>query len=283
MNVSSFRKITAVAFGIYIVLLIVLIEQHSVIKLIQANNESLSNHLIRNEKNTAHVIAHRGASGEEPEHSFAAYDLAIEYGAIYIEQDLGFSKEGTLFVSHDLVSEKWTGEERKLSDFSDAELTSFGVLPLERVIERYKESNIVFVIEVRDINRDNYYGRTQVEALIDMVSNYNLNGSIIIQAWETESLKRIKEYDESIQTMLLSPNQEGIQLGIESEYVDIICSDKNLMSESNSELVHASKKKYCVYTVNSVEEIQRTIANDVDMYFTDYVAKALLLEAKYRN
>ena len=34
------------------------------------------------------TIGHRGASGDAPEHTFAAYDLALERGVDYIEQDL---------------------------------------------------------------------------------------------------------------------------------------------------------------------------------------------------
>ena len=34
------------------------------------------------------VIAHRGASGHRPEHTLAAYELAIRMGADYIEPDL---------------------------------------------------------------------------------------------------------------------------------------------------------------------------------------------------
>ncbi|MCB0958449.1 MAG: hypothetical protein KDB04_02870, partial [Acidimicrobiales bacterium] len=33
------------------------------------------------------VIAHRGASADAPEHTFASYDLALEQGADYLEQD----------------------------------------------------------------------------------------------------------------------------------------------------------------------------------------------------
>ena len=47
------------------------------------------------------VIAHRGASGYLPEHTLAAYRLAIEMGADYIEPDLVFSKDGVLVVRHD--------------------------------------------------------------------------------------------------------------------------------------------------------------------------------------
>jgi hypothetical protein len=34
------------------------------------------------------AIGHRGASGYRPEHTLAAYELAIELGADYIEPDL---------------------------------------------------------------------------------------------------------------------------------------------------------------------------------------------------
>jgi len=47
------------------------------------------------------VIAHRGLSGLAPEHTWVAYDRAIEVGADYIEQDLHMSADGALVVLHD--------------------------------------------------------------------------------------------------------------------------------------------------------------------------------------
>lgn len=47
------------------------------------------------------VIAHRGASGERPEHTRAAYERAIEQGADFIEPDLVMSKDGQLIVRHE--------------------------------------------------------------------------------------------------------------------------------------------------------------------------------------
>lgn len=47
------------------------------------------------------VIAHRGASGQRPEHSQAAYQLALEQGADVIEPDLVMSADGVLIVRHD--------------------------------------------------------------------------------------------------------------------------------------------------------------------------------------
>ena len=47
------------------------------------------------------VIAHRGASGYRPEHTLAAYALAIRLGADYIEPDLVSTKDGILVARHE--------------------------------------------------------------------------------------------------------------------------------------------------------------------------------------
>lgn len=47
------------------------------------------------------LIAHRGASGQLPEHTMPAYALALEQGADVIEPDLVPSADGVLFARHD--------------------------------------------------------------------------------------------------------------------------------------------------------------------------------------
>lgn len=47
------------------------------------------------------VIAHRGASGERPEHTIGAYELAIAQGADVIEPDLVSTRDGVLVARHE--------------------------------------------------------------------------------------------------------------------------------------------------------------------------------------
>jgi glycerophosphoryl diester phosphodiesterase len=47
------------------------------------------------------VIAHRGASGLRPEHTIAAYTLAIEQGADFIEPDLVLTKDNVFVARHE--------------------------------------------------------------------------------------------------------------------------------------------------------------------------------------
>lgn len=68
------------------------------------------------------VIAHRGASGERPEHTLAAYSLAIEQGADFIEPDLVLTKDGVLVARHENeISE--TTDVATRAEFADRKAT----------------------------------------------------------------------------------------------------------------------------------------------------------------
>lgn len=87
------------------------------------------------------IIAHRGASGERPEHSRSAYTLALEQGADVLEPDLQLSSDGALIVRHDPYlststdiadrpeftdrrTERFGREDWWVVDFTSEELTS---------------------------------------------------------------------------------------------------------------------------------------------------------------
>src|SRR6185369_6538393 len=47
------------------------------------------------------VVAHRGASAERPEHTLAAYELALQEGADGVECDVRLTRDGHLVCVHD--------------------------------------------------------------------------------------------------------------------------------------------------------------------------------------
>ena len=57
------------------------------------------------------LIAHRGASAYAPEHTLAAYRLAIAQRADYVEQDLAVTRDGVLICLHDDSLERTTNVE----------------------------------------------------------------------------------------------------------------------------------------------------------------------------
>jgi glycerophosphoryl diester phosphodiesterase len=61
-------------------------------------------------------VAHRGASAYAPEHTLAAYRLALEMKADFVEQDLAITKDGVLICIHDPVLERTTNVEELFPD-----------------------------------------------------------------------------------------------------------------------------------------------------------------------
>jgi glycerophosphoryl diester phosphodiesterase len=68
------------------------------------------------------VIAHRGASGERPEHTITAYTLAIDQGADFVEPDLVLTKDGILVARHENEISETTDVELK-PEFADRKTT----------------------------------------------------------------------------------------------------------------------------------------------------------------
>lgn len=62
------------------------------------------------------AIAHRGASAYAPEHTLAAYRLAIAQDADYVEQDLAVTSDGVLICLHDDSLERTTNVEEVFPD-----------------------------------------------------------------------------------------------------------------------------------------------------------------------
>ena len=79
------------------------------------------------------VIAHRGASGYRPEHTLAAYELAIEQGADFIEPDLVMTKDGVPIARHepemsqttDVTARAEFTSRRRTVSFAGNEVTGF--------------------------------------------------------------------------------------------------------------------------------------------------------------
>ena len=77
------------------------------------------------------VIAHRGASFDAPESTAAAYTLARDLGADYLEMDLQRSKDGVLFALHDNSLLRTTDVAKKFPDRKDSPASAFTLAELK--------------------------------------------------------------------------------------------------------------------------------------------------------
>ena len=137
-------------------------------------------------------IGHRGASGTRPEHTFAAYDRALELGADYIEQDLQVTYDGVLVVLHDTTlnrtvrgpAENCTGavDTKTLAQIKTcsagawfgAEWEGEKIPTLEEVFQRYGKT-VNYYIETKSPDPED----KMEERLLALLDKYDLRESAV--------------------------------------------------------------------------------------------------------
>jgi glycerophosphoryl diester phosphodiesterase len=241
-------------------------------------------------------IGHRGASAYAPEHTIAAYDLALEQGADYIEIDLQMTADGVLVALHDktlnrtadapegvperycrgLVSKK-TLEQIKMCDagsWFSPEYAGVQIPTLEEIFQRYGTS-VNYYIETK--NPDAAPGME--EELVRLLGEYGLiepaaeNWQVLIQSFSAESLMKIHELEPSLPLIQLywAGTSKSIQRDLDavSEYAVGIGPYKKDVDAALVEAAHEHCLAVHPYTVNTVEEMEALIALGVDGMFTN--------------
>src|SRR3989475_11639631 len=108
------------------------------------------------------VIAHRGASGNAPENTLAAFKKAVALGAAFIETDLQLSRDAHFVAIHDATVNRTTNGQGAVHDMKLAELrrldagswfgsefTGERVPTLEEILEFSKKNDVVFYLEIK--------------------------------------------------------------------------------------------------------------------------------------
>lgn len=249
----------------------------------KAEEEALAKQEAEEAAVTSHVFSHRGREGSY-EHTFKAYDEAIEAGSRYIEQDIVISSDGVLYVSHDENAVTMTGYngmyEYMSSETIDGLKTEAGnkILRLSEVFDKYGDT-INYVIELK-ANSD-----ACIMAFENMVEEYGLSDHIIVQSRYAETLEIIENKYPDMPKLLVCWNQGVFNYGVEESYVDILSVratvETGIWTESNCQAAHDAGKQFGVWTIDTEDEIKKAIDMGVDNYFTNETALALELERDY--
>src|SRR4051812_11089207 len=115
--------------------------------------------LLSGANGTKTLIAHRGASGYAPEHTFAAYDLAIEQKADFVEPDLAVAKGGALICLHDDTLERTT-------NVSKVYPTRFSASMKGRTGENHWVANDFTVEEIKKLDAGSWFDARFAEAQV---------------------------------------------------------------------------------------------------------------------
>lgn len=182
------------------------------------------------------IVAHRGASGELPEHTLGAYELAVDRGADGLECDVRLTRDGHLVCFHDRTMErvsvdKFAKGEGIVSTMTLDEMRQINVgtpeepaqvMTLKELLELYQDTRWENVdaecvdvhggreglpsrelfIETKHPNR---YGARVERALNDVLQDYQLNAdkSVHIISFAPQSLVRFALINPHLRRILL--------------------------------------------------------------------------------
>lgn len=186
------------------------------------------------------IVAHRGASGERPEHTLAAYELAVERQADGMECDIRLTRDGQLICFHDRTIERTCVDSNLprttvISELTLAELQelNFGtpeepaqVLTLRELLELFLQTRAdgrgvasELFIETKHPNR---YGPKVEYALQQELIRAGLANSEAVHliSFSPQSLVRFKMINPRIHRILLRREyQRMLNPGLEALHV----------------------------------------------------------------
>lgn len=227
------------------------------------------------------VIAHRGASGERPENTEVAYELAVEQRADMIEIDLHLTRDEVIVISHDAELDH-LGRSGFIGDLSRAEVAALdagrgwdgrlSVPELESVLDRFGQ-RIPFNLEIKRGEHAEYAG---LEALaLRAVRERRLLAQTLFSSFYDPVLETLRALEPSARLATLvsaraaeGPFERAARVGAEAINPHFVLATQAFVDEA-----HARGLAVYVYTVDDVDHMARLLDVGVDGLFTNQPAR----------
>ncbi|MDF2066780.1 glycerophosphodiester phosphodiesterase family protein [Bacillus sp. Cr_A10] len=237
------------------------------------------------ERKQVENVAHRGATGYAPENTIAAFDLAVDMKADYIEIDVQRSKDGKLVLIHDTTVDRTTDGTGKVGDLTFEQLRSLDAGSWKG--EQFVGEPIPTFEEILDL----YHGKIGIlielkapelypgieEQVAEVLKERNLdkpqNEKIIIQSFNFESVKRVDQLLPQVPVGVLTSNRADTTLEALQEfstYADWFNPSYGIVTEELVNQVHSQGMQIGSWTVRSQEAADFLLEMGVDAIISDY-------------
>jgi len=219
------------------------------------------------------VAAHRGASLEAPENTMAAFRLAVELGADYLELDVQRSSDGRLVVIHDATVDRTTDGSGEVGRLPYAVLRTldagswFGkqyagerIPSLDEVLDTYL-GRTGLLLELK--NPDSYPGIVEQlsdELAVRLRRSPESASRLIVQSFDHGAVRRFHEKLPTVATAVLTSGRGELRLAKLREYagyasyVNAHIGDLTLKASGR---LHALGMKTFVWTVHTRRQARK--------------------------
>jgi glycerophosphoryl diester phosphodiesterase len=227
------------------------------------------------------IIAHRGASGVAPENTFSAFEKAVALRADMIELDIQLTQDGHWIVMHDLSLKRTCGIRKPVRDLPLSKMKNLDAgswfskdfsaekIPVLDELLSWAKNKVSLNIEIK--GKINLKGKS-VDSLLKTISDHGMKKEVLLSSFNWKILRVVRNLDRDIPIGLLVNRElrsrylkEALRLNAISIHLP-----KHKIRKGLPERIHALKMRVLVYTLNSLEEMERCTSVGIDGFFTNY-------------
>lgn len=239
--------------------------------------------------NPVEVTAHRGYSAVYPENTIPAFKGAIQVGADWAELDVQQTADGEVIVMHDSNLKRTTGLDKEVwqvtwdeikdldnGSWFDKKYQTVRIPTLEEVLKVCR-GKIHLNIEIKPSGHD----KDLEEQVAKLLKKYHMRDTCVVSSLKYDSLRKIKEADDSIETAYITSVSYGNFTNL--EYADGYSVESTLLSKGFVNKAQKAGKQIYVWTVNSEERLEKVVGMGIDNVITDdpVMAKELIYEQEH--
>lgn len=238
------------------------------------------------------IYGHRGASGDAPENTLEAFDLAARAGADGVELDVHICRTGELVVAHDETVDRVSDGTGYIRDLSLSELKK---LRFNRMHPEYENARLPLLTEVFRLLRPTGlrinielknsiidYPDLERRVLEEAEKEFSLD-RILFSSFNHHSMLRMKQLAPSVacgllyEAVLVRPWEYARSLGMDAihpHYAEV------LLPGDECAFAHEAGIRVNTWTVNTPEAIEAVLREGADILITNYPAQALKIAAR---
>jgi glycerophosphoryl diester phosphodiesterase len=234
------------------------------------------------------VVAHRGASAEQPENTLRAFEAAVALGADAVEFDVRMSADGHAVVVHDPAVDRTTDGHGLVRDLTLAELKGLRVrsthagdqeeIPTLDETLALLSGRVAIDVEIKNIPGEPDHDAERqdvVEATLRALDGEGFSGAVLISSFNPSSIAHARAAAPDVPTGLLSvqamPVADALRLATEGGHGWVLPAARSVL-EGGSELVaaaHEAGLRVGTWIVDDVDDAARLTAWGLDAVATN--------------
>jgi glycerophosphoryl diester phosphodiesterase len=220
------------------------------------------------------VIAHRGASADAPENTLAAFRLAAEQAADFVELDVQESADGEVLVVHDSDLMKVGRSPLRIWEAAAADLRAVDIG--SHRAPRFSSERVPTLAEalaackgrVRVVVELKSYGHAQrlEERVVEIVEAAGMERETIFMSLEHDMSRRMKELRPSWRVGVLAAKAIGDLTALGADFLAV---ETGLATRDFVRRAHGAGQAVFVWTVNDPATMFQLMSRGVDGLITD--------------